>query len=122
MPYYCPGACNQLVGRGHTGPGYMVRIFIREQGPSRKQQAQKRFDRGTSCGIIPYNLKKGIMMNLKVKVKDVYGQRLVYPVCDMSKSFAYLVGCKTLPKWATDEIKRMGYTLTVETPELEPDA
>ena len=62
------------------------------------------------------------MMDLKVKVTDVYGQRLVYPVCDMSKSFAYLVGCKTLPKWATDEIKRMGYTLTVETPELEPDA
>ena len=61
-------------------------------------------------------------MDLKVKVKDVYGQRLVYPVCDMSKSFAYLVGCKTLPKWATDEIKKMGYTLTVETPELEPDA
>ena len=61
-------------------------------------------------------------MNLKVKVKDVYGQRLVYPACDMSKSFAYLVGCKTLPKWATDEIKKMGYTLTVETPELELDA
>ena len=101
-------------------PGKYIRL--RAPGPSRKQQAQKRFDRRTSCGIIPYNLKKGIMMDLKVKVKDVYGQRLVYPVCDMSKSFAYLVGCKTLPKWATDEIKRMGYTLTVETPELEPDA
>ena len=108
------------LGSRSVQPGKYIRL--RAAGPSRKQQAQKRFDRRTSCGIIPYNLKKGIMMDLKVKVKDVYGQRLVYPVCDMSKSFAYLVGCKTLPKWATDEIKRMGYTLTVETPELEPDA
>ena len=48
--YYCPGACDQLVGRAHAGPGYMVRIFIREQGPapSGKQQAtslKKVFDK-----------------------------------------------------------------------------
>ena len=43
-----------------AGPGYMVRIFIREQGPSRKQQAAsvKVFDMKITCGMIPYNLKR----------------------------------------------------------------
>ena len=65
-------------------------------------------------------LKKGkLKMELKVKVKDVYGQRLVYPACSLSRSFAALIQCKTLTPSAMNEIKSMGYTFTVETPELD---
>tara|TARA_Y100000356_G_C11165808_1_gene238553 strand:+ start:522 stop:701 length:180 start_codon:yes stop_codon:yes gene_type:complete len=58
-------------------------------------------------------------MELKVKIKDVYGQRLVYPACKLSRSFAALTQCKTLTQHAMDEIKSMGYKFTVETPELD---
>lgn len=33
---------------------------------------------------------------IQVTVKDVYGQELVYPVCDQAKRLAALVGTKTL--------------------------
>ena len=57
-------------------------------------------------------------IELKVKIKDVYGQELVYPACRLSRSFAALTQCKTLTRHAMDEIKSMGYKFTVEAPEL----
>ena len=35
-------------------------------------------------------------MNITVKFKDVYGNRLVYPVCDNAQHFASIAGTKTL--------------------------
>ena len=58
-------------------------------------------------------------MELKVKVKNVWGQELVYPAYKLSRSFAALTQCKTLTPSAMNEIKSMGYTFTVETPELD---
>ena len=57
-------------------------------------------------------------IELKVKIKDVYGQELVYPACTLSRSFAALTQCKTLTPHAMDEIRNMGYKFTVEVPEL----
>ena len=53
-------------------------------------------------------------MELKVEIKDVYGQELVYPACRLSRSFAALTQCKTLTPHAIKEIKTMGYTFTTE--------
>ena len=58
-------------------------------------------------------------MELKVKVKNVWGQELVYPACKLSRSLAALTQCKTLTRAAISEIKTMGYTFTVEAPELD---
>tara|TARA_R100000234_G_scaffold117260_2_gene95424 strand:- start:131 stop:403 length:273 start_codon:yes stop_codon:yes gene_type:complete len=65
------------------------------------------------------NKKEIIKMELKVKVENVYGQKLVYPACKLSRSFAALTQCKTLTRDAISEIKTMGYTFTVEAPELD---
>tara|TARA_A100000172_G_scaffold80915_1_gene71897 strand:+ start:1801 stop:1974 length:174 start_codon:yes stop_codon:yes gene_type:complete len=53
-------------------------------------------------------------MNLIVKKKNVYGNDLVYPVCDKSKLFAYISGNKTLLPNVINAIKELGYNLKTE--------
>ena len=47
---------------------------------------------------------------LIVEKKSVYGQELVYPVCQKAKRFAILTGQKTLSPGAIFQIKRLGFT------------
>ena len=53
-------------------------------------------------------------MTLIVKRKNVYGNNLVYPVCDKSKLFANISGNKTLLPEVIELIKKLGYNLTTE--------
>ena len=39
-------------------------------------------------------------MKIVVVVKNVYGNSLIYPVCDNAKSFSNLTGKKTLSSYA----------------------
>ncbi len=55
---------------------------------------------------------------LKVKVKNVYGNELIYPVCEQSKLFAALANTETLTQRAVATIKKLGYTFTVESQTL----
>ena len=48
---------------------------------------------------------------LIVEKKSVYGQELVYPVCEKAKRFAILTGQKTLSPGAIFQIKRLGYSV-----------
>lgn len=50
---------------------------------------------------------------LHVRVMDVYGKRVVYPVCDKAKVFASIAGTKTLTDSTLMYIKKLGYTLHV---------
>ena len=47
---------------------------------------------------------------LIVEKKSVYGQELVYPICENAKRFALLTGQKTLSSTSIIIIKRLGFT------------
>ncbi len=59
-----------------------------------------------------------MLPTLKVKVKKVYGNELVYPVCEHSQLLARLANRKTLTAQDIRIIEEMGYKIEVETPTL----
>lgn len=50
-------------------------------------------------------------MQIVVTIKSVYGNELVYPVCEKAKLFAKLSGSKTLTHSALRDIKALGYAV-----------
>jgi hypothetical protein len=50
---------------------------------------------------------------LHIKVKDVYGNRLVYPQCEKSIVFAHISGRKTLTDNVIASLKSIGYVFEV---------
>jgi hypothetical protein len=46
-----------------------------------------------------------------VKVKSVYGNDLIYPVCNDAITFASFRGTKTLSVNDLERIKKLGYTV-----------
>ena len=57
-------------------------------------------------------------MKIRVQRKNVYGNDLIYPVCDTAKTFAEIAGQKTLTTWTMIKIKQLGYSIVVEQEEL----
>ena len=57
-------------------------------------------------------------MHITVSIKSVYGSELIYPVSENAKQFAALTGKKTLTKQALGIIKKLGYEVNVQPPEL----
>ena len=55
-------------------------------------------------------------MQIIVNVREVYGQEIVYPVCNVSKTFAEIAGTKTLTRQTMRCIERLGYRVLVEQP------
>lgn len=53
-----------------------------------------------------------------VKIKDVYGKRVIYPVCVHAEEFAKLAGTKTLTDAAIKSIRALGFKVTLEQQEL----
>lgn len=53
-------------------------------------------------------------MTILVELKDVYGERKVYPVCDKAKTFAVIAGTRTLTPATLNLIKDLGYTVNVK--------
>ena len=53
-------------------------------------------------------------MKIIVKIKNVYGNKTIYPVCDTAKIFASISGNKTLIPPVIEKIKQLGYTVEVE--------
>lgn len=56
---------------------------------------------------------------ITVRVREVYGRRLIYPVCERAKIFAELTGQKTLTDKAVEKIKKLGFGLTIVPETLE---
>lgn len=57
-------------------------------------------------------------MNIIVSIKSVYGNEVIYPVCEQAKLLARLAGTKTLTPEAVRIIHKLGYKLQIETPFL----
>lgn len=55
---------------------------------------------------------------IKVRIKNVYGNELVYPVCADAALLCSLTGQKTLSPMHLRQIKALGYEIAVETPAL----
>ena len=60
-------------------------------------------------------------MNLKivVRVRNIYGNKTVYPVCDKAKIFAQIAGHSTLTSATLDGIRRLGYLIEVQQETVE---
>ena len=46
-----------------------------------------------------------------VEKKNIYGNELLYPVCQRAKIFAILTGQKTLSTGAIIKVKQLGYSV-----------
>jgi len=53
-------------------------------------------------------------MNITVKVRNNYGKKIVYPVCQHAIAFARIAGTASLTRDAIDRIKELGYEVQVE--------
>jgi hypothetical protein len=60
-------------------------------------------------------------MDLKivVRVRNIYGNKTVYPVCDKAKLFACIAGHSTLTSATLDGIRRLGYLIEVQQDTVE---
>ena len=54
------------------------------------------------------------MTDITVTVKNVYGNRLLYPACDVSRKLANLIGTKTFTRRDVERIVDLGYNFTVQ--------
>ena len=57
-------------------------------------------------------------MKITVQIKNVYGVRRVYPVCDKAHLFTQMTGRKTLSENNLSIIKDLGFVVEVATPVL----
>lgn len=55
-------------------------------------------------------------MEIKVEVRSVYGNSLVYPACPDARRFADIAGTKTLNHSVLCLIEALGYTITAVSP------
>ena len=51
-------------------------------------------------------------------IKNVYGNELIYPVCDKAKAFTLLSGRKTLSRRDIEIIETLGFSVRVEAPKI----
>lgn len=50
-------------------------------------------------------------MKIQIVIKNIYGNKTIYPFCDQSKLFARLAGTKTLTHSALITIEALGYEI-----------
>jgi len=53
-------------------------------------------------------IKKG------VKIKNNYGKRAIYPICERAEYFAQIAGTKTLADQVIQKIKALGFTIHIQ--------
>jgi hypothetical protein len=58
------------------------------------------------------------MRDIIVRVRDVYGQRKVYPVCSDAKLFAEIAGTTTLTDNTLRRIRDLGFDIKIQQEEL----
>tara|TARA_R110001592_G_scaffold88612_7_gene260929 strand:+ start:96 stop:269 length:174 start_codon:yes stop_codon:yes gene_type:complete len=57
-------------------------------------------------------------MTIIVKIRNVYGNERIYPVCPKAATFARLAGTKTLSTYDIRAIKSLGFEVQVEAQTL----
>lgn len=55
---------------------------------------------------------------ITVRIRNVYGKELIYPVCQDALTFAKLTGKKTLDQNDIAMIKSLGYIIDIESQKL----
>ena len=53
-------------------------------------------------------------LQILVKIKQVYGNKTIYPICDSGKLLLELTGKKTFTEKDILAIKKLGYTFNVK--------
>jgi len=61
------------------------------------------------------------MKSITVEVRNVYGNTLVYPMCDTAKLFARIANKTTLDASNLNDIARLGYQVNTSLVELPFD-
>ena len=56
---------------------------------------------------------------ITVRIKDVYGEEKLYPVCRNAKLFASLAGTKTITKRSLLIIEELGFNVVIEARDVE---
>ena len=51
---------------------------------------------------------------ITVSIKNVYGNRTIYPECDTAKLFAGIASTTSLTQHTIDSIKKLGYNIIVK--------
>lgn len=54
-------------------------------------------------------------MSVQVSIKTIYGNQMIYPLCERAKLFASMVGQKTLTMRDIEHIKKLGFSVQVQT-------
>lgn len=57
-------------------------------------------------------------MKITVRIKNNYGNKMIYPVCEKAKAFADIASTTTLTQRVIELIKSLGYSIEVETQSL----
>lgn len=57
-------------------------------------------------------------MQIKVEVRSVYGNTMVYPACADARRFAEIAGTKTLSHGVLCLIEALGYTIIQTSPSV----
>ena len=52
-------------------------------------------------------------MKILITVKEIYGNQLLYPLCDTGKKLCKLLGTKTIPKDKIKELGSLGFEVTM---------
>ncbi len=53
-------------------------------------------------------------LELTVEIKQVYGNKTIYPICEKSQLFANIAGMKTLTEKHILWIKQLGYSFRIK--------
>lgn len=66
-----------------------------------------------------YNLKLKIMFNefIKVDIKNIYGNEMIYIISEHHKAIKALTGKKTISRIDIENLKSLGFRVIVETKE-----
>jgi hypothetical protein len=54
------------------------------------------------------------VQEIQVRITNVYGQRTVYPVCDIAHKLVRLLNTKTFTRDAIGQLQALGYVFVVQ--------
>ena len=57
-------------------------------------------------------------MTITIEIRNVYGNATIYPVCNLARQFATLLGQKTITGDQLRQIRAMGILVTIKQQEL----
>ena len=57
-------------------------------------------------------------MEIIVCIRNVYGNELIYPVCERAKLLTCLSGRKTFNRVDIETIEKLGFVVKVQTPKI----